>query len=127
MVAIVSAAVLAFAAGYELLSMLLVAIALYVARAVRPEEVASNAPALVCSWLYSFRRILTQLQTLDALNELISAGNVWDSVINEAMSLIEKEERRYFIFLLVQSRVANNMQSKCVLQPYKRTVAPPQP
>ena len=76
---------------------------------------------------YHFVGYLHEPQTLDALNELISAGNVWDSVINEAMSLIEKEERRYCIFLLVQSRVANNMQSKCVLQPYERTVAPPQP
>ena len=34
-------------------------------------------------------------QTLEALNELISAGNVWDSAINEAIMLIENEERRY--------------------------------
>lgn len=31
--------------------------------------------------------------TMDALTELISAGNVWDSAINEAMSIIEKGER----------------------------------
>ena len=33
-------------------------------------------------------------QTLEALNELISAGNVWDSAVNEAILLIESEERR---------------------------------
>ena len=29
-----------------------------------------------------------------AIPELISAGNVWDSAVNEAMLLIESEERR---------------------------------
>ncbi|KAI0339726.1 hypothetical protein BDW22DRAFT_583207 [Trametopsis cervina] len=76
-VAIISAAVLAFAAGFEMLSMLLVALALYVTSAVKPEVEKSNAATL----------------TLDALNELISAGNVWDSAVNEAMSIIEKDER----------------------------------
>ena len=32
---------------------------------------------------------------MDALNDLISAGNVWDSAVNEAIMLIENEERRY--------------------------------
>ena len=35
------------------------------------------------------------MQSLHALNELISAGNVWDSAVNEAIVLIENEERRY--------------------------------
>ncbi len=47
-VAIISAAVLAFSAGYETLSMLLVAISLFVARAAKPEVHGSNAPAQVC-------------------------------------------------------------------------------
>lgn len=47
-VAIISAAVLAFSAGYEMLSMLLVAISLFVARAAKPEVHESNAPAQVC-------------------------------------------------------------------------------
>ena len=38
--------------------------------------------------------MLTFSKTLDALNELISSGNVWDSAVNEAMMLIENEERR---------------------------------
>lgn len=39
--------------------------------------------------------MLIAFQTLDAVNELISAGNVWDSAVNEAMAIVEKEERRY--------------------------------
>ncbi|KAH9857299.1 hypothetical protein C2E23DRAFT_856742 [Lenzites betulinus] len=35
-------------------------------------------------------------QTHASLNELTSAGNVWDSVVNEAMMLIENEERSIF-------------------------------
>lgn len=31
---------------------------------------------------------------MDALNDLISAGNVWDSAVNEAIMLIENEEKR---------------------------------
>lgn len=31
---------------------------------------------------------------MDALNELISAGNVWDSAVNEAMSIVESDESR---------------------------------
>ncbi|KZT07191.1 uncharacterized protein LAESUDRAFT_118866 [Laetiporus sulphureus 93-53] len=38
----------------------------------------------------------TMTATLDAVNELISAGNVWDSAVNEAVSIIEKEERSIF-------------------------------
>ncbi|TBU24410.1 hypothetical protein BD311DRAFT_671865 [Dichomitus squalens] len=35
-------------------------------------------------------------QTLHELNELISSGNVWDSAVNEAIMLIENEERSIF-------------------------------
>ncbi|CDO69688.1 hypothetical protein BN946_scf184851.g76 [Trametes cinnabarina] len=38
----------------------------------------------------------TTNQTLDALNELVSSGNVWDSAVNKAMMLIENEERSIF-------------------------------
>ncbi|PCH36444.1 hypothetical protein WOLCODRAFT_140424 [Wolfiporia cocos MD-104 SS10] len=34
--------------------------------------------------------------TLQSVNELISAGNEWDSAINEGFSIIEKEERSIF-------------------------------
>ena len=33
-------------------------------------------------------------ETLDALHELISAGNLWESAVNEAMSIVEKEEQK---------------------------------
>ncbi|KAI0832037.1 hypothetical protein BC628DRAFT_1351317 [Trametes gibbosa] len=38
----------------------------------------------------------TTKHTRGSLNELISAGNVWDSVVNEAMMLLENEERSIF-------------------------------
>ncbi|PSS03321.1 hypothetical protein PHLCEN_2v3995 [Hermanssonia centrifuga] len=76
-VAIVSIAVLALAIGYEFLAMLLLAVALYVARAVSPTSDQNDVATL----------------TLDAVSELIGAGNVWDSAVNEAMMIVEKEER----------------------------------
>ncbi|EKM50723.1 uncharacterized protein PHACADRAFT_264171 [Phanerochaete carnosa HHB-10118-sp] len=76
-ITVVSVAVVALAAGYEFLGLLMLASVLYFAKAVRPIQDVADAHAL----------------TLDALNELISAGNVWDSSVNEVMSIIEKEER----------------------------------
>ncbi|KIP01829.1 hypothetical protein PHLGIDRAFT_131086 [Phlebiopsis gigantea 11061_1 CR5-6] len=76
-IAIISVAVVVLAAGFEFLGLLLLAGALYYARANRPAQSVPDAEVL----------------TLDAVNELISAGNVWDSAVNEAMSIIEKEER----------------------------------
>ncbi|THG96918.1 hypothetical protein EW026_g5006 [Hermanssonia centrifuga] len=76
-VAIVSIAVLALAIGYEFLAILLLAVALYVARAVSPTSDQNDVATL----------------TLDAVSELIGAGNVWDSAVNEAMMIVEKEER----------------------------------
>ncbi|GJE93841.1 hypothetical protein PsYK624_100050 [Phanerochaete sordida] len=76
-IAVVSVAVVALAAGYEFLGLLLLASALYFAKAIRPTQDVADAHA----------------STLDAVNELISAGNVWDSSVNEAMSIIEKDER----------------------------------
>lgn len=76
-IAVVSAAVLALAAGYEFLGLLLLAGALYFAKATRPPQEVADAHAL----------------TLDAVNDLISAGNTWDASVNEAMGIIEKEER----------------------------------
>ncbi|TFY58814.1 hypothetical protein EVJ58_g6178 [Rhodofomes roseus] len=37
--------------------------------------------------------VKTTAATLDAVNQLIRAGNVWDSSVNEAISIVEKEER----------------------------------
>lgn len=94
-VGIISAAVVAFAAGYELLTMLLLALALYAARATAPLIEGSDAVGLVS--FISIPRGSNKsdaLKTLDAVNELISAGNVWDSAVNEAMSIVEKDERR---------------------------------
>lgn len=62
------------------------------------------------------------LKTLDAAKELISAGNVWDSAVNEAMSIIEKEERRYAPSILsccwsltIPARVTTTAQRVCNL------------
>lgn len=33
-------------------------------------------------------------QTIEALSELISAGNLWDSAVTEAMSIVEKDEQK---------------------------------
>ncbi|KAH9832502.1 uncharacterized protein C8Q71DRAFT_776718 [Rhodofomes roseus] len=40
--------------------------------------------------------VKTTAATLDAVNQLIRAGNVWDSSVNEAISIVEKEERSIF-------------------------------
>ncbi|KAF7794974.1 hypothetical protein EIP86_006117 [Pleurotus ostreatoroseus] len=79
--AVVSVAILALAAGYEFLAYLLFALALYVARAVKAARDKTDAPNQV------------YVKTMEALNELISAGNLWDSAVNEAMSIVEKDEQ----------------------------------
>ncbi|KAI0682301.1 hypothetical protein BC835DRAFT_1424662 [Cytidiella melzeri] len=99
-VAIISAAVLAFAAGYELLPMLLIALALYVVRAAKPQTADSTAPAL----------------TLDSLSELISAGNVWDSVVNEAMAIVENDERSPSAFYSPTSQQSPLLSLRVALQ-----------
>ncbi len=95
-VAIVSIAVLALAIGYEFLAILLLAVALYVARAVSPTSDQNDVATLVGLFLSTEVSILLTGQTgqtLDAVSELIGAGNVWDSAVNEAMMIVEKEER----------------------------------
>ncbi|KAH9893577.1 hypothetical protein C8Q73DRAFT_666252 [Cubamyces lactineus] len=78
--ALVSVAVLALSGGYHFLSLVLFSAAAYVKYVVHSDSEKSD----------------TTKQTLDALNELISSGNVWDSAVNEAMMLIENEERSIF-------------------------------
>ncbi|KAI0630645.1 hypothetical protein C8Q77DRAFT_1134419 [Trametes polyzona] len=75
-----SLAALAMAANHVFLAILLVSAAAYVRYVVNADSEKSD----------------TTQQTLDSLNELISAGNVWDSAVNEAMMLIENEERSIF-------------------------------
>ncbi|KAJ8472583.1 hypothetical protein ONZ51_g8426 [Trametes cubensis] len=76
--ALVSVAVLALSGGYHFFALVLFSAAAYVKYVVHSDSEKSD----------------TTKQTLDALNELISSGNVWDSAVNEAMMLIENEERR---------------------------------
>lgn len=92
-------AVLALAAGYEFLAYLLFAVALYVARAVKaaPDKTTADAATLVSTLLADEERTEQAhvgSKTLDALNELISAGNLWDSAVNEAMLIVEKDDRK---------------------------------
>ncbi|KAI0653021.1 hypothetical protein C8Q70DRAFT_1048685 [Cubamyces menziesii] len=78
--ALVSVAVLALSGGYHFFALVLFSAAAYVKYVVHSDSEKSD----------------TTKQTLDALNELISSGNVWDSAVNEAMMLIENEERSIF-------------------------------
>ncbi|KAI8985660.1 hypothetical protein BD414DRAFT_488809 [Trametes punicea] len=77
---IVSIAVLALALGYHYLALVLLSSSAYLWYVVHPDSEKSD----------------TAKQTLEALNDLISAGNVWDSAVNEAMMLIDNEERSIF-------------------------------
>ncbi|KAL7280304.1 hypothetical protein ACG7TL_005218 [Trametes sanguinea] len=77
---LVSLAVLALSRHSYFLAIVLVSSAAYIRYVVHSDNERSD----------------TTKQTLDALNELISAGNVWDSAVNEAMMLIENEERSIF-------------------------------
>ncbi|KAI0690876.1 hypothetical protein C8T65DRAFT_671113 [Cerioporus squamosus] len=79
-VALVSLAVVLLSIGYFFLAMIPLFAAIYVRYVVQPDA----------------EKATSTTQTLEALNELISAGNVWDSAINEAIMLIENEERSIF-------------------------------
>lgn len=94
---IVSVGVVALAAGYEFLAYLLFAVALYVARATKaaPDKLdTANLVSISPSSDTSVHLIPSGNKTLGALNELISAGNLWDSAVNEAMSIVEKDEQK---------------------------------
>ncbi|KAL1940873.1 hypothetical protein VTO73DRAFT_7914 [Trametes versicolor] len=75
-----SLAALALSTNYVFLAILFLCAAAYVRYVVNTDIEKSD----------------TTKQTLDSVNELISAGNVWDSSVNEAMMLIENEERSIF-------------------------------
>ncbi|CAL1713977.1 unnamed protein product [Somion occarium] len=79
---IASMAVLALSVEYYFLALFLGGLAFYMAQTARSQ--ASRADGIN--------------QTMDALNEVISAGNVWDSAVNEAMSIVEADERRPSIY-----------------------------
>ncbi|KAI0364683.1 hypothetical protein BV20DRAFT_1116256 [Pilatotrama ljubarskyi] len=78
--ALVSLAVLALSTSYSFLAVLLLCGAAYIRYVLNTGGEKSD----------------TAKQTLESLNELICAGNVWDSAVNEAMMLIENEERSIF-------------------------------
>ncbi|KAI0640721.1 hypothetical protein C8Q79DRAFT_994564 [Trametes meyenii] len=75
-----SLAVLALSTNHNFLAIILASTAAYVRHVVNTDSEKSD----------------TTKQTIESLNELISAGNVWDSAVNEAMMLIESEERSIF-------------------------------
>ncbi|KAI0765627.1 hypothetical protein BD413DRAFT_482153, partial [Trametes elegans] len=75
-----SLGVLALSASYYLLAILSLCTAAYVRYVVNTDSDKSD----------------TTKQTVEALNELISAGNVWDSAVHESLMLIENEERSIF-------------------------------
>ncbi|OJT13494.1 hypothetical protein TRAPUB_9959 [Trametes pubescens] len=75
-----SLAALALSTNHVFLAILLLCAAAYVRYVVNTDSEKSD----------------TTKQTLESVNELISAGNVWDSSVNEAMMLIENEERSIF-------------------------------
>ncbi|KAM5541422.1 hypothetical protein V8D89_004976 [Ganoderma adspersum] len=79
-IALLSIAVLCFSTGFNLLAVVFIAAAIYVRYVVQADHSTSDSLS----------------QSLHALNELISAGNVWDSAVNEAIVLIENEERSIF-------------------------------
>ncbi|KAK7685830.1 hypothetical protein QCA50_011176 [Cerrena zonata] len=75
---VASIAILAISVEYYFLALFLGCVAFYLIYAARFQASREN----------------TMNQTVDALNELISAGNVWDSAVNEAMSIVESDESR---------------------------------
>ncbi|PIL30417.1 hypothetical protein GSI_07604 [Ganoderma sinense ZZ0214-1] len=79
-IALLSIAVAFLSTGFHLLAIVFFAAAIYVRYVVQASHSTSDSLS----------------QTLHALNELISAGNVWDSAVNEAIVLIENEERSIF-------------------------------
>lgn len=44
---------------------------------------------------------------MKTLDELISAGTTWDTVVNEAMNLIEQEERRQAVSVISDFDLVN--------------------
>lgn len=96
-VALLSLAVFVLSAGHYILAVIPLGAAIY-ARCVIYADADRDTSTAQVSSLYFCRCLgLITLKTLDALNELISAGNVWDSAVNEAILLVESEERRYFV------------------------------
>ncbi|KAI0730501.1 hypothetical protein C8Q76DRAFT_792656 [Earliella scabrosa] len=79
-VALLSLAVIVLSTGSFFIALIPLGAAIYVRYVVNADAEKHNSTA----------------QTLEALNELISAGNVWDSAVNEAILLIESEERSIF-------------------------------
>lgn len=100
-VSILSAGVLALSAEYYFLALFLLAVALYLVRtanaqASRAEAMNLVSPVASHHFIPSFSAHLRN-QTVKTLDELISSGNQWDSVVNEAMTLIERDERRQVV------------------------------
>ncbi|KAH9930256.1 uncharacterized protein B0H18DRAFT_930516 [Fomitopsis serialis] len=78
--ALVCVAAVALAAEYYFVAIFLMLASAYAWHSVQAtSEIAANTTS-----------------TLDAVNQLIRAGNIWDSAVNEAITIVEKEERSIF-------------------------------
>ena len=94
-VALASLAVVILSTGYLFIAMIPLSAAIYVRYVMQADADKANSTTQVSRAILRPDDVADYSQTLEALNELISAGNVWDSAINEAILLIENEERRY--------------------------------
>lgn len=47
----------------------------------------------MCSYMF-FPPVSNAIQTMGALSELISANALWDSVVQDTITLLEKEDER---------------------------------
>ncbi|OBZ73867.1 hypothetical protein A0H81_06451 [Grifola frondosa] len=97
---VASVAMIVVSAGYYFLCLLLSGIAIYmycnsVAESDKADAMDQVSVQGSSSSNHNYRYGWIT-QTLDAVNELISAGNVWDSTMSEAINIIENEERSLF-------------------------------
>ncbi|TCD71725.1 hypothetical protein EIP91_005491 [Steccherinum ochraceum] len=100
--ALVSVAIVAVSAEYYFVALFILAFALAIHHSVKSH---ANRATIMSS-------------TASALNELISAGNVWDSTMNQAMVIVEKEERSrkvHPIFPIVAQRLSSEDDDKCTV------------
>lgn len=65
-------------------------VSLFTLKITRTKELEAQAAA----------RNLSYASTLDAVQSLINANNVWGAVVGDAMSILEHEEKQYVSFPL---------------------------
>ncbi|KAJ8695481.1 hypothetical protein PTI98_008082 [Pleurotus ostreatus] len=86
-------AVAAFGAGFYLLSALVFGAA-YIQATSEGTQRHDMAPVSIQSAVLAQTGLSRQTKTMQSLEELISASDVWDSVIHDAIHQLENEERR---------------------------------